>query len=479
MKQIRFSQYFNLNKSQAELDFVDVFINDDMPLYVDPYVFKLRTDDWSKECNDLIVDFFSTITNAIRRNRTTYARKMLEQLKEPIETHLGVSKNSIQGKGVSGKQATDLYDKLSKSKAVATGRITDISDCELMIPGVGFDKVSDITTNIIRNQLITYTQEQCKLYDIPMKNVPSGRIWSSTEKRWLNGSYVELPVVNGKKIILVPKYTVVFKMTISSKEFYDKDIVEYIQAEQLSAMSSLVEVLKNGKRRVTKKSIKASPEYRMSKEFIYAFCDKHPEVLEQYKIRKGSATIETIDINDVNEKDVAESLSNTLKSIVPGNEEANKFHSVSIGILEFLFFPHLMYPKKEHEVNEGRKRIDITFNNSSSNGFWNQLRTNPNINAAMIMAECKNYKSDIKNPELDQMSGRFSHHRGWFGIILCRHFRNKDLFIKRCKDTASDGRGVIICLDDTDILSMLEMVKNGARHSVDEYMIERYQEVIS
>ena len=29
---------------------------------------------------------------------------------------------------------------------------------------------------------------------------------------------------------------------------YEKDIVEYIQAEQMAAMSSLVEVLKNGKR---------------------------------------------------------------------------------------------------------------------------------------------------------------------------------------------------------------------------------------
>lgn len=479
MKAIRFSEYFELNKNQAELDFVDIFVNDDIPLYIDPYVFKLRTDDWSVDCNDLIVDFFSTVINAIKNKRSDYAKQLLEQLGEPSETHLGVSRGSTSGKGVSGKQANDLYERLSTSKAVTSGSVTDISDCELMIPGIGFDKVSDITTNIIREKLILYTQEQCRLHGIPMRSIPSGKVWSPVEKRWLNGTYVDLPVYDGKRIILVPKYSVVFKMTLSSRELYEKDIVEYIQAEQMEAMSSLVEVLKNGKRRVTKKSIKEHPDYQMSKEFIYAFCDQHPEVLEQYKERKGSGVTTAIDINDINERAVAESLIDALRSIDPGSEQASAFHSLSVGILEFLFFPHLMYPKKEHEVHDGRKRIDITFNNASSEGFWNQIRTVPTTAASLVMVECKNYSRDIKNPELDQMSGRFSHQRGWFGLIMCRSFDNKKLFVQRCKDTAADGRGVIICLDDTDVISMLQLVIDGRRSEIDKYMVDQYQEVIS
>lgn len=479
MKAIRFSEYFKLNKSQAELDFVDVFVNDDIPLYIDPYVFKLRTDEWSMDCNDLIVDFFSTVINAIKNKRTVYAKQLLEQLGEPRETHMGVSRGSTSGKGVSGKQANDLYERLSSSKAVSSGRVTDISDCELMIPGIGFDKVSDITTNIIREKLISYTQEQCRLHGIPMRLVPSGKIWSPVEKRWLNGTYVELPVYNGKRIILVPKYSVVFKMILSSRELYEKDIVEYIQAEQEQAMSSLVEVLKNGKRRVTKKSIKEHPDYKMSKEFIYAFCDQHPEVLEQYKQRKGDGVTATIDIDDINEREVAKSLIDVLRSIAVGGEQASDFHALSVGVLEFLFFPYLVYPKKEHEVHDGRKRIDITFNNASTEGFWYQVRTAPKIAASLVMVECKNYTRDIKNPELDQLAGRFSHQRGWFGLIMCRGFDNKKLFVQRCKDTAADGRGIIICLDDKDVISMLQMVIDGKRSEVDKYMVDRYQEVIS
>ena len=202
MKHVRFSDYFNLKKHQSELDFVDIFVDDDIPLYLDPYVFKLRNDEWSLECNNLIVDFFSTVINAIKNKRVEYAKQLLEQLNEPRETHLGVSKDSTSGKGVSGKQANDLYDRLSTSKAVISGRVTDISDCELMIPGIGFDKVSDITTNIIREKLITYTQEQCKVHGIPMRQIPSGKIWSPVEKRWLNGFYVDLPVINTNTIVV-------------------------------------------------------------------------------------------------------------------------------------------------------------------------------------------------------------------------------------------------------------------------------------
>lgn len=354
-----------------------------------------------------------------------------------------------------------------------------MSDCELMIPGIGFDKISDITTNIIRERLIEYTQAQCYLHNIPMQNVPSGKIWSSTEKRWHNGSYTNLPIADGKKIILVPKYAVVFKPSLSSQELYNHEILEYIQAEHIAAMSSLVEVLKNGKRRVTKKSLKESTEYQMSKEFIYDFCNKHPDVISNYKNRKGKEALKIADINEIDEAFIAQSLMEQLHGIKPGGESASAFHSLSIGILEFLFFPHLMYPQKEHEVHSGRKRIDITFHNAATEGFWHALRTSPTIAATTIMIECKNYSNDIKNPELDQMSGRFSNLRGWFGIILSRQFVQKDLFYERCKDTAKDGRGIVLCLDDADIIALLTLVKEGKRNHMDRFLTQKYQLIIS
>ena len=41
---MRFSEAFHLQKKQAELDFVDVELASDIPLFVDPFALSIRKD---------------------------------------------------------------------------------------------------------------------------------------------------------------------------------------------------------------------------------------------------------------------------------------------------------------------------------------------------------------------------------------------------------------------------------------------------
>lgn len=38
---VHFSEHFHLGKSQADLPFVNIFVDTDVPLFVDPYAFNL------------------------------------------------------------------------------------------------------------------------------------------------------------------------------------------------------------------------------------------------------------------------------------------------------------------------------------------------------------------------------------------------------------------------------------------------------
>jgi hypothetical protein len=49
----KISQYFGLNKSQFELDFVDVATETDTKLFVDPFALSLRTDPWGRDAHAL------------------------------------------------------------------------------------------------------------------------------------------------------------------------------------------------------------------------------------------------------------------------------------------------------------------------------------------------------------------------------------------------------------------------------------------
>jgi hypothetical protein len=93
--EIRVSDYFKLNKTQAQLDFVDVPVIGDVLLFVDPYSFTLEEDDWFVECNNLLVDYFSRLIESIRANRSDQASKvqdkatMLKRCKDVLNANRG------------------------------------------------------------------------------------------------------------------------------------------------------------------------------------------------------------------------------------------------------------------------------------------------------------------------------------------------------------------------------------------------------
>ncbi len=148
------------------------------------------------------------------------------------------------------------------------------------------------------------------------------------------------------------------------------------------------------------------------------------------------------------------------------------------GILTATFYPSLINPLKEVEIHEGRKRIDITFQNAAHNGFFYELPALKQVSSGYIFVECKNYSGDPTNPELDQLAGRFSTNRGRFGILVCRNINDKELFTKRCRDTAQDGRGFIIALDDNDIKYLLNLREERKIQEISDFLNKRYSDLV-
>ncbi|MBA4420217.1 MAG: hypothetical protein C0391_03635 [Anaerolinea sp.] len=469
--EILFSNYFNLNKTQSELDFVDIPINGDIHLFIDPFAISQRTDPWSINCHSILVSYFQHVIDRIRRGDRSGAINSLSNLSEPNETRLGFSKGRPKGSGVGSYQAEQLFATLLSSTAVRTGLVTSIEECELMIPGINRDKISDLTTNIIRKLLVEYTNEQCDLFNIPTQNVALHPYFSIDRLSWVNG-YHSLPLVEGDPILLVPKIIVRYDPSYDHQKYFHNFILDYLQAENLSAGSSLVHTLKNGRSVVYKKDIAAN--FPCTKENIYLFSKDHPDVLARYRqeLQRMENSGKYDDILEEDESNIGRILIEALRSIPPGNLTASDYHNLMLGIVEFIFFPNLLHPVKEREIHEGRKRIDIHMENGARSGIFFTFHQIRDIPCSYVPFECKNYQSDIANPELDQLSGRFSINRGKVGFICCRSFGNRKLFISRCRDTFNDGRGLIIPLDDDVIINLLENIINGQRQNNEDILNE-------
>lgn len=462
----RISEYFGLNKRQSQVDFVDVPTDEDLPLFLDPFAISLRPDRWSRACASDVQQFFQLVVDRIRSGDRNGAEDLLRHLGEPNETRLGLSKGRPKGAGIGRHQASQLYDALADSAAVKTGFLSHLEETELLIPGIGRDKVSDLTTNVIRKHLVEYTLEQCLLLGIPTSQSPLPAYFDSSKNRWAS-QYFELPRTSRGPLLLVPKAIVRYDLAYNHQSYYHGVVVEYLRAEELKSGSSLVHTLKDGRHRVFKKDVEA--KYPLTKEYLYKFSKDRPQILQQYrdeltKIEKQTST----PVTDDDEANIAKMLAVALDAIPAGSSNAGAYHSLMIGVLEFLFFPQLLHPVKEKEIHDGRKRIDIHMENGARDGdAFSDLHTIKKLPCAYVAIECKNYTTEVANPELDQLSGRFSPNYGKLGLLCCRTFENRDRFVQRCRDTFRDDRGLILPLDDNTVRELLSLVAAGRREQID------------
>lgn len=463
---MRFSEYFNIKRSQAYLDFVDIPLDTDIPVFLDPGAIKSLNSNWGHELTSYLQGFFEEVLKLIKSGENDKAKGLLASLNERNEYHLGYSAEKSRGHGFGAGSAHSVWNALTKSKAVSTGLLKDLEDTALLIEGIGTDMISDAVSNILRGPLIKYTQDVCVNYGIPLTpNVDSGPMWDPVKGKWYS-AFVSLPMTSYGKVILVPKIIVRHRLSLQYDEFYNHYLLPEMQDEHLKNNSTLVKLLKDGTPVVTKKSLKE--KYGSNKLSVINQTVVRGDVFDDYKKHKernpsSPLSHETFnELENVDEKIDIYPLIKQMKEIETGTKQASDYEDVIENIFSAIFYPSLFFPTKQHEIHEGRKRIDITYINEAKYGFFYFL--SQHYTCPRVYIECKNYTSDVANPELDQLAGRFSRNRGNIGILVCRKIKNKVLFRTRCLDTANDGRGFILALDDDDVEIL-----------ADEYMKESAQ----
>jgi hypothetical protein len=265
----------------------------------------------------------------------------------------------------------------------------------------------------------------------------------------------------------VPKAIVRRSPSYNLDDYYRNYLISEMKKEELSANSSLVRIIKKtGERKVAKVDLEI--KYGSKKVDIIRETINRPDVLQQYKDDMANTPFlplehESIAAAEGTAKPKWSELLSDVVTLPTGTASANQYENKIESLLAALLYPDLSNPIAQWPIHSGRKRIDITYTNMAISGFFFWLSRH--YSSGMIFVECKNYQSEIGNPEIDQLTGRFSASRGMVGILVCRKFDNKNLFLDRCRDTARDGRGFVLAIDDQDLREMVEFRK----------AIERYQ----
>lgn len=125
-------------KGHVNFDFVDVQLDSDNRIFIDPVVLGNATDEWSIDANKCVQSFFDSLFEALKKNQSD---NLFDHAHEQNATKFGYG-NGQNGKG---KTADGLEDALSKLKNLvhAIPTISKGEDIPVLVEGFAEDCMSD------------------------------------------------------------------------------------------------------------------------------------------------------------------------------------------------------------------------------------------------------------------------------------------------------------------------------------------------
>jgi hypothetical protein len=210
---VRFSNALGIDASLLRrYGAFDVSLVTDLPLFIDPFLlFNSRKSTYQK-LHKRIIEYLKFL-----RDRSTGGRldsglvDSWYRFPEVKQTWLGFTRSGNDGRGLGRDFANALFANLASFFSdFGKESITKDSHLEklcLVGRGVGRDSISDFTTNLIKEYLLSYTEtfarkhlstSQCHEF-----SVTKVRFNYRTES-WESGTYY-LPIVNGDYVLLTPR----------------------------------------------------------------------------------------------------------------------------------------------------------------------------------------------------------------------------------------------------------------------------------
>ncbi len=202
-----FSEWAEITRGTDD-DWFDPIIELDTPLFIDPFLIYRRNQPRFEGSREEIVEFFDhahrLLAAAINEEdaRWRKAERML-MFPEPRELRLGYASGGIAGHGSANTRRDEIVDGIRTSIDLGIERLERFEELPLFNKGVGPDTISDLTANILKHRLVTYTQEVCRRHNVMTQRVPLRHAEFDFERdRWIDDR-VELPVPEGQSPVLL------------------------------------------------------------------------------------------------------------------------------------------------------------------------------------------------------------------------------------------------------------------------------------
>lgn len=443
----RLSDYYGIPLLQSETDFAIPYMDEDIPLYVDPFLLWKSPSQMDNMLHDGILTAFNNLGRLFLDGKEEVAISNLVFLSECDEVGLGLSKTR-KGRPISQDVAKEILELFKAIPQLQQYGFKHFEQIQLLVDQISKDRVSDIACSLIKSFLIDYTIDQCHKYGIPLQSVVIQR-YDYKRLKVIKES-VSLPVNEESKqpVLFVPKRWLRFTPWLNYDDYFSNYLIKDIEKEY-DGTKNRIEVLK-----YNRENFGQIEKYVSLKEMDRGNCENDPLFS---KISVASAKRKVSDI----------------KKLPTGKtDNADKEYERSMGqVLTSFLYPHLDFAKEQSRIDSGTQIRDLIFYNNLSTDFLKEIYDT--YDCRQIVIELKNVQQ-VEREHINQLNRYMSDNFGRFGIIFTRKKPSKQI-VTNTINLWSGQRRCILIMDDTD-LTLMESVNSSKQRLPIEVIKKKYIE---
>lgn len=240
----KLSQYYGL---EPPFEFLNVDVADDNRLFLDPHALRIEKgpSPFGREARERMDSFFNEIVGCVLSPSAAERQRgldLLQHFNEPKETRLGLSRSGIDGHGGADEVGEWIWEVLSTDAQalIEVGVFKLVEHIPIFVDGIDKDITSDITTRIVFEPLAKFTQAMVRKYPeftrgTHRTEVYVRPVWSIGKRKWIEKP-LDLPVAEGKPLLLIPKYWAQHRLLMSHGRYYGTSLLSWVQ-DQLAVVS--------------------------------------------------------------------------------------------------------------------------------------------------------------------------------------------------------------------------------------------------
>jgi hypothetical protein len=225
---VKFSEHFRITRTASD-DWFDPVLTLDTKLFVDPFLIYAQPFGPFVNAHAKVIAYFNHVFQLIAASRgapgnSSWLRATnLLIFPEVSELCLGYTTADVRGAGAAHGFATIIAEAMWEAVQAGIIELRHFEEVGLLREGLGADRISDMTANVLRAELVEYTQEIATRHRIPTVERHISRLHFSEEfSRWLPDN-VRLPINPSTRepVLLVPERFLRDLPTISGEPFWD------------------------------------------------------------------------------------------------------------------------------------------------------------------------------------------------------------------------------------------------------------------